>query len=60
MTARDLINTDNSKMSQPEFRGMITKILAWVENGLESLSVEIREVKSSQGETKHAINELES
>ena len=37
MTARNLINTDTSKMSEPEFRGMIQRILAGGENGLESL-----------------------
>ena len=44
-TARDLTNTDTSKMSEPEFRIMIIRILAGVENRLESLSVEIKEVK---------------
>ena len=30
-TARDLTNTDTSKMSEPEFRTMIIRILAGVE-----------------------------
>ena len=47
-TARDLTNTDKSKMYQAEFRIMIIRILAGVENRLESLSVEIKEVKTSQ------------
>ena len=55
MTARDLNNTDISKMSEPEFRITIIRILAGVENRLESLSVEIKEVKASQDETKNAI-----
>ena len=44
MTARDLTNTDTSKMSEPEFRLMI-RILARVKNRLESFSAEIKEVK---------------
>ena len=44
-TARDLTNTDISKMSEPEFRITIIRILAGVKNRLESLSAEIREVK---------------
>ena len=47
MTARDLTNTDTSKMSEPEFIITIIRILAGVENRLESFSVEIKEVKAS-------------
>ena len=47
-------------MSEPEFRITITRILAGVENRLESLSVEIKEVKASQDEIKNAITELQS
>ena len=46
-TARDLTNTDTSKMSEPEFRMTIIRILAGVENRLESLSAKIQEVKTS-------------
>ena len=60
MTARDLTNTDTSKMSEPKLRIMIIRILAGVENRLESLSVEIKEVKTSQDEIKNAITELQS
>ena len=52
MTVRDLINTDTNKMSEPEFRITIIKILAGVKNRLESLSAEIKEVKPSQDEIK--------
>ena len=45
MTARDLTNKDTSKMSEPELRITIIKILAGVENRLESLSAEIKKVK---------------
>ena len=44
-TAKDLTNTDTSKMSEPEFRITIIRILAGIENRLESLPVEIKEVK---------------
>ena len=57
-TARDLTNTGTSKMSEPEFRVTIIRILAGVENRLESLSVEIKEIKASQDEIKNGITEL--
>ena len=42
-------------MSEPEFRiTIIIRILAGVENRLESLSAEIKEVKNSQNEIKNA------
>ena len=47
-------------MSELEFRIMIIRILAGVKNRLESLSVEIKEVKASQDEIKNAITELQS
>ena len=52
MIARDLTNTDTSKMSEPEFRITIISILAGVKKRLESLSAEIKEVKNSHNETK--------
>ena len=58
--SQDLTNTDTSKMSQPEFRITIIRIPAGVENRLESLSVEIKEVKPSQDEIKNVITELQS
>ena len=47
-------------MSEPEFRITIIRILAGVENRLESLPPEIKEVKASQDEIKNAITELQS
>ena len=58
-TARDLINTDTSKMSEPEFRITIIRILAGVKDRLESLSAEIKEVNPTQDEI-NAITELHS
>ena len=56
--ARDLTNTDRSKMSEPEFRITI-KILAGVQNKLESISSGIKEVKNSQIKD-NAVTELQS
>jgi len=51
-TARDLINTDISNMSDLEFRIMILNILAGLEKSMEdikeTLSGEIKELKSNQ------------
>ena len=58
MTARDLTNTHTRKMSEPKFRITIIRILVGVENRLESLSAEIKEVKNSQNEIKNALTEL--
>ena len=55
-TARDLTNTDTSKMSEPEFRIMKIRIPAGVENRLEYLSAEIKEVKTSPDEIKKYYN----
>ena len=57
--ARDLTNIDISKRSHPKFRNMTIRILAGVENRLESLSAEL-EVEASQDEIKNAITELHS
>ena len=54
------LNTYTSKMSEPEFRITIIRTLAGVENRLESLSVEIKEVKACQDEIKNVITELQS
>lgn len=45
-TARDLTNTDTGKMSEPEFRITIIRLLARIKNRLESLSAEIKEAKN--------------
>ena len=51
-TARDLTNTDTNKMSEPEFRITIIRILAGVKNRLESLSSETKEVKIARMKLK--------
>ena len=47
-------------MCEPEIRIMIIRLPTGVKNRLDSLSVEIKEVKSSQDEIKNAITELQS
>ena len=49
---RGLTNTGTSKMSESEFRITIIRILAGVENRLESLSAEIKEVKIARMKLK--------
>ena len=51
-TARHLTNTETSKISEPQFRITIIRILAGVKNRSESLSAEIKEVRNSQNEIK--------
>ena len=46
MRARDLTNTDTSKMSEPEFRITVIRIPAGVKNRLEILSAEIKVAKN--------------
>jgi len=62
-TARDLLNTDISTMSELEYRMMILKILPGLEKGMEAiretLSEEIKELKSNQVKIKKAINEVQ-
>ena len=64
MMARDLINTDISKRSEIQFKTTIIRILAWVEKSIEdireSLSAEIKELKSSQAKIKNAITEMQT
>ena len=56
MTARNLINTDKSKMSELEFKITIMKSLPGFEKSIEhtreSLVIEIKELKSIQAELK--------
>ena len=47
-------------MSEPEFRITIIRIVSGVKNRLESLAVEIKEVKASQDEIKNVVTELQS
>ena len=61
---RDLINTDISKMSDPEFKTIIIRILAGLEKSIEdtreSLTEEIKEQKTSQSKVKNAITKMQT
>ena len=57
MRARDLINTDIWKMSEPEVRVKKIRILVGVKKNMESVSVEIKRSKS-QDEIKKAITDV--
>jgi len=63
-TAKDLLNTDISTMSDLEFRIIALKIPAGLEKSMEvireTLSGEVKELKSNQVEIKKAINEVQS
>ena len=58
--ARDLINTDTNKISEPEFKIIIIRILVGLEKSIEdtreSLNAEIKEPKTSQAEIKKCYN----
>ena len=55
MTAKGLMNTVISKMSELEFRTTITRILAGFEKSIESLFMDINEIKFSHDKIKNAI-----
>ena len=64
ITARDLIETDISNMPEPEFKTTILRILARLEKSTEdtreSLTAEIKDLKSSQAEIKNAITKMQN
>ena len=64
LTARELINTDISKMSELEFKAMIIRIVAGLEDStkdtVESLPIEIKELKSNQANIKNTRAEMQS
>jgi len=62
VTARDLIETDLNKMPEPEFKTTIIRILAGLDKSIEhtreSLTTEIKDLKTSQAKIKNAITEM--
>ena len=54
------LNQYRNKMSEPEFRITIIRILAGVKNRFESLSAEIKQMKNSQNEIKNSQNEIKN
>ena len=61
---RDLINKDTSQMTEPEFKTIIISILAGLEKSIEdtreSLTTQIKELKTSQAKIKNAITEMQN
>ena len=64
MKARDLIMTDTSKISELEFKIIIISILVALEKSIEytreSLTSEIKELKSSQAKIKNPITKIQT
>ena len=60
ITARDVTETDISNMTDPEFETTSTRILVSLEKSMEdikeSLTAEIKDLKSSQAEIKKCNN----
>ena len=63
-TANKLIKTDLSNITEQEFRLIVIKLIAGLENSIkdsrESLATEIKGLRNSQEEIKSVINELQS
>ena len=62
--ARDLIKTDKSNMPEQEFKTIIIRIRARLEKTIgdtrESLTTEIRDLKTSEAEIKNAITKMKN
>ena len=62
-TANELIKNDLSNISDSEFRIIVIKLIAGLENSIEdsreSLATEIKGLRNSQEELKNTINELQ-
>ena len=60
-TTNELIKNDLNNITEGEFRIIVIKIIAGLENSIEdsreSLATEIKGLRNSQEELKHAINE---
>lgn len=63
-TARDLLKTDLSNLSESEFRITVIRILAGLETSIgntrETLAAELKVPKTSQFQIKNAITEIQN
>ena len=63
-TANELIEKDLNNITESEFRILVIKLIAGLENSIEdsreSIATEIKELRNSQEELKNAINELQN
>uniref|UniRef100_A0A8C9D6D4 L1 transposable element RRM domain-containing protein n=1 Tax=Panthera leo TaxID=9689 RepID=A0A8C9D6D4_PANLE len=64
ITANELIKNDLNNITESEFRIIVIKLIAGLENSIkdsrESLATEIKGLRNSQEELKNAINELQN
>ena len=63
-TANELIKNDLNNITESEFRIIVIKLIAGLENSIEdsreSIATEIKGLRNSQEELKNAINELQN
>ena len=63
-TANELIKTDLSNITEQEFRIIVIKLIAGLEESIEdsreSIATEIKGLKNSHEELKNAINEVQN
>ena len=63
-TANEMIKKDLNNITESEFRIIVIKLIDGLENSIEdsreSLATEIKGLRNSQEELKHAINEMQN
>ena len=63
-TANELIKNDLSNVTENEFKIIVIKLIAGLENSIEdsreSIATEIKGLRNSQEELKNAINEMQN
>ena len=64
MTAKELIKTNKSNITEEECRIIVIRLIAGPEKGMEdrreSIAAEIKELKNSHDELKNAVNEVQN
>ena len=63
-TANELIKNDLNNITESEFRIIVIKLIAGLENSIkdsrESIATEIKGLRNSQEELKNALNEMQN